>query len=531
MELDDTALIDVQGTQLERVLRQSRGEVIAGLIGVAIALVATFGSLPLGTVLLWSALTVLSYAARFFLIEGRHSVTPELATVKRRSQVFLVTLAATGCCWGALAAYAIATTGLLPSLPILLLACAACVSTLAHQAGWEIGSLTVVTTTFVPPITALLLAIERSGVYVIAGIALFSAAVIVGARRLKGQVWEAAALRERAKNLTSYLDQRRDQVERLNVELKTTLAKHEHAEQSLRRTSADLGLAQGKAKALADTLERISPNCQVTGLANRRHFEQLFEGEWRRAGREGKVVSIVVVDIDDFQEYLETYGRQSADALLKRIATTLKGFGRRAGDTAGRYDDTKLALLLPGCEVRNATRMAEAARKRIEGQAIPNANAKNGQLVTIHCGVAMIKPTRSMASNELLKRVDTAIYEAHFQGGNRVVAYQPLSKLRIERWDTPRDGPLNEQSLLQKLLVWGYDTTKLLMRPGTIVEPEIVPEELVLAIASGELKIDVEGHTMIVKPGDCVFIPQGVELGMEVVGDRQVLKFTAGKNK
>ena len=69
------------------------------------------------------------------------------------------------------------------------------------------------------------------------------------------------------------------------------------------------------------------------------------------------------------------------------------------------------------------------------------------------------------------------------------------------------------------------------MRPGAVAEPEIMAAEKVLAISSGELKIEVEGHSMTVKPGDCVFIPQGVEMGLAVTGERPVVKFTASKNK
>jgi mannose-6-phosphate isomerase-like protein (cupin superfamily) len=143
----------------------------------------------------------------------------------------------------------------------------------------------------------------------------------------------------------------------------------------------------------------------------------------------------------------------------------------------------------------------------------------------------MLKPTRTMLPVELIKRVEAALYEARFQGGNKVITYQPLSKLKLERWDLPTDGPLNEQSMMQKLLVWGYDTTKELLPPGSVVEPQILREELVLAILTGELKIDIEGHGMTVKPGDCAFIPVGVEVGMEVTGGKPVLKFTAAKHK
>ncbi|MGH8596184.1 MAG: GGDEF domain-containing protein, partial [Gammaproteobacteria bacterium] len=353
------------------------------------------------------------------------------------------------------------------------------VASLGIHAGSGSAGTAVALATLVPAIVVLAARFTNLEMWTAASLGILGATIIFCARLLKSQLWEAAALRERNQNLASYLDQRRDQVEKLNVELKTTLAKRDQTELFLRRTSADLGLVQGKAKALADTLERISPLCQVTGLANRRHFDQAMEAEWRRAARENRVVSLCVADIDDYEEYLETYGPQSGDTLLKRISSNLKGFGRRAGDTAGRYDESKLVLLLPGCDVRNASRLAEALRKRVESQNIPHAHAKNNEIVTVHVGIAMIKPTRTMHSSELLKRVDTAVYEARFQGGNRVVAYQPLGKLRVDRWDTQRDGPLNDQSLMQKLLVWGYDTSKLLMRPGTKVEPELVAEEKV----------------------------------------------------
>ena len=530
MELDETALIDVRGKQLDRLLKQSRAEILAGLGAIVLGVLVTSGAVPAVVALAWAAVTALCYGSRYVLIElqSRQPVTD--ATVKRRTQMFVGTVAATGLCWGLFVAYSLSRNELALSLPLLLLASAACVLSLGAHAGSEQAGITTALTTLLPASAVLVVQLSKLELMSAAGVLALGAAAVFTARSLKGQIWEATALRERNKNLSSYLDQRRDQVEKLNVELKTTQAKHEQSEVNLRRTSADLGLVQGKSKALADTLERISPMCQVTGLANRRHFDQLMDGEWRRAAREGKVLSICVLDIDDYDEYVATYGQQPADALLKRIATSLKGFGRRAGDTAGRYDDHKLALLLPGCDTRIANRMAEAARKRIEQQAIPHANAKNNPIVTAHLGVAMIKPNRSLAPETLLKRVDTALYEARFQGGNRVIAYQPLSKLRVERWEPPRDGPLSEQSLMQKLLVWGYDTTKLLMRPGTKVEPEIVAAEKVLAIASGELKIEVEGHTMNLKPGDCVFIPQGVELGLEVLGERSVLKFTAAKH-
>lgn len=531
MELDETAHIDVRGKQLDGALRHCKVEVLGGIAAIVLAVIATSGAAPAATTLSWAIITALAYAVRFAIAEQQKRRPAVDGAIKRRSHQFVGTIIVTSLCWGVLVAYILQRQGLATSVPVLLLACTATVASLGTHTGLGQAGIASAVATLLPPIVVLVLHANLLNLWAACGLVVLGATIVLCARLLHSRLWEAASLRERNRSLASYLDQRRAQVEKLNVEVKTTQAKREQAELSLRRTSADLGLVQGKAKALADTLERVSPHCQVTGLSNRRHFDQAFESEWRRAARESKVISLCVMDIDEYEDYVDTYGRQAAELLLKRLATILKGFGRRSGDTAGRYEETKLALLLSGCEVRNATRLGDALRKRVESLNIPHANAKNKETVTVHVGISMIKTSKSLHQSELLKRVDTALYEARFQGGNRVVVYQPLSKLKIDRWDAQQDGPLNDQSLMQKLLVWGYDTSKLLMPPGTKVAPEIAAEEKVLAISSGELKIEIEGHAINIKPGDCVFIPQGVELALQVVGERQVLKYSAIKNK
>ena len=109
---------------------------------------------------------------------------------------------------------------------------------------------------------------------------------ITGSILAKGLVWDAFISTTENEQLVGHLDQRRTQVEKLNIALKTNVDKFEQAEITLRRTAADLGLALGKARALADTLERLSPVCQVTRLSNRCSFDQQFESEWRRSTRE-----------------------------------------------------------------------------------------------------------------------------------------------------------------------------------------------------------------------------------------------------
>lgn len=531
MELSDTTSITARERHLEWLSRDGALESATGLAALVLAVAALFGSVPQLPLLSWAAVSALVYTGRYTLLRAYRRAGDTVQWRLHWQILLIASVAATACAWGGMAAWVIAARGLdLSYAPVLLVVALTFVAIMLF-AGSLPCALAQAVGALVPPVLGLLALGTAAALAVALALVGAGAAALLGARTLHRRLAESAVLQGENEQLRGYLDRRREQIEKLQVELKTTHGKHEQAEQNLRRTAADLGLAQGKAKALAETLERISPLDQVTGLDNRRQFDQSVEMEWRRAARNGRSIAMLVVDVDDFETYVEAYGHQSADVLLKRIGQTLKSFGRRAGDTAGRYAESRVALVLPDCDVRNATRIGETVRKRIEAQRIPHLHARGPGTLTVHVGVAMLKPSRSLPPAELVKRVEAALYEARFQGGNKVVAYQPLGKLRLERWDPGLDGALNEQSLIQKLLVWGYDTRKELLQPGSTNEPRILNDELVVATLAGELAIDIEGHTMTLQPGDCVFVPAGVEAGMEVVGTKPVVTFTATRHR
>jgi diguanylate cyclase (GGDEF)-like protein len=532
MELSDTAVLNLRGKQLERLLHHTAMECALGLAGIGVAVLALSRNLPMPVALVWASLLALTHALRVGVLMSFRRANSEAQLGAGWHIAFAVTVGATALGWGAMSAWVAATHGVVASAPMLLLAAAIMLLSITMQVGSLPCAIASIAGTLLPPASALALGGGYDGFLPALALAFAGVSAFLGARVLREKAWDAAMRQAENEHLRDYLDQRRDQIEKLAVELKTTQGKRDQAELTLRRSAADLGLVQGKAKALAETLERVSTIDQTTGLDNRRHFEQVLDAEWRRAARETKSISMVLVELDDFEKYTESHGRQSADTVLKRVAQLVRGFGRRPGDAVGRYDDTRLALLLSGCDARNATRIAEALRKRVEAQNIPHAGARGERnTLTVHAGVAMMKPTRSMQTAELVKRVEAALYEAHFQGGNRIMTYQPLSKLRLERWDQPADGPLSEQAMMQKLLVWGYDTSKQLLAPGASVEPRILEHELVVAALTGELRIEVEGHSMALKAGDCIVIPAGVELSMEVLGPKPVVKLTASRNK
>ena len=531
MDFSQTAVIRFEAKQTDRLFSLARLDCISTSIGAFVVLaVAWIFEVPKPALALPLLPFLICIARWIVALSYERSARPSSA-IKRWNLIFNIGAFASGLSWGVLAAYYV----YLDLLPTAVLGAAVTAVMALCAAVFYAGSL-------VPLLLFAVLALAPSAgialyrgdqIGIVMCMALVSSFIIavLCSRVVKHLVWDFAISQSENEQLVGHLDQRRTQVEKLNVALKTNTDKREQAEITLRRTAADLGLVQGKAKALATTLERVSPVCQVTGLANRRHFDEQFESEWRRATREQKPMSLVIVEVDDFEAYVTSHGSQASDSVLKRVAQSIKGFGRRSGDLAGRFAEDRLALMLPGCDARDSTRMADALRKRVETLKIAHSGAKNRDTVTIHVGVATIKPTRSLPNVELIKRSDAALYEARFQGGNKVVAYKPLSKLKLERWDQPSDGPLSEQSLTQKLLVWGYDTAKDILRPGDKPREHLSDNDTIIAPLTGELLIDVEGHTMSVKGGDSVFVPNGVALLLQAAGENPVIKFTATKSR
>ena len=531
-DLDRSKILQAQLGNLERISRTTRLDAVVGLVAcVVFAAVSAatqqnqlLSASPLFALIMTLALW--AYGAMFL----RRS--PPLSKLPMWERFYIGLNLLLGVAWG----FVVAASILLGPVPTLVYAAVGLIAILTFSKLSTFAGIKLAAPAFLAP-ALLPLALQLSQPFqttfiISVMIATFGLVIsYLAATNINSLAKSNAEATARASELLEMLDQRRTQVERLNVALKTNDDKRQQVETNLRKASADLGLAAGKAQALATTLERVSPICQVTGLANRRHFDENLDTEWRRAMRDEDPVSIVIIGIDEFDAYVDYNGTQAAETLLKRVGQTLKGFGRRAGDMAGRYDDTNLGLLLPGCDSRNAQRMAEAIRKRIEGSKIAHPGASNRSHATAHVAVATTVPGRGLPSNELLKRAETALYEAKFQGGNKIVAYQPLSKLKLERWDTKADGRLNDQSLMQKLLVWGYDTTQRTLRPNEPRREHKSDKPTVIALLNGKIILELEGHNMALKAGDCVFVPKNIVVNLSLVGSEPSTIFSAVRSE
>lgn len=159
----------------------------------------------------------------------------------------------------------------------------------------------------------------------------------------------------------------------------------------------------------------------LTCIANRRHFEQRCEEEWRRATRDETPLSLIMMDIDYFKKYNDTFGHLMGDECLKKVAEVLAATAVRAGDLAARYGGEEFAVLLPNTDSVGAAVVAEALRSAISALQIEHSGSPL-TIVTVSVGVSTAYPCReeSQSPEVLLERADRALYRAKAAGRNNV---------------------------------------------------------------------------------------------------------------
>lgn len=513
--------------QVELIYARGQAYAFLGIGAALLALAASFGTLSTTVLGAWIVVTAAIYAALIGVVRAHSRSAIDPAAAAGWLSRYLVPVVLVGLAWGALGALVVQSGDTYRIVAVLFIAGCLAASTVPIYLGYLPVVVGYTAPALLPP--ALMLLVNAAPPMRLAGALALALVVIVFA--LSSQVRRylhalLSAYNEISQHV-SHLDTRREQVEKLSVALKTTQDKKDQAELALRRTSADLGLAKGKAKALSDTLERVSPYCPVTGLYNRRCFDETLRVEWRRATRDKKPLSLVMLQLDDFDVFQTTYGAQATEALLKRVAKVLKQFGRRGGDLIARFSDSRFGLLLAGCDTKNAFRIAEAVREKLMSLHVPHEKSRVAEFVTGHLGVATIVPARGMDDRTLVERVEAAAYEASFQGGNRTVLYRALDKLRLEHWNLKADGPLNEQALQQKILIWGYETKRGVHPAGTRFPDRNHDTEVMQSVLTGQLKVTIEGQSLLLKHGDCLFIPAGLTYSAEVPGTDPAICFEA----
>lgn len=165
-------------------------------------------------------------------------------------------------------------------------------------------------------------------------------------------------------------------------------------------------------------LQRLASLDGLTGVANRRRFDEYLDAEWRRLTREKLPLSLILCDIDFFKKYNDTYGHQAGDACLRRVSDALRFCARRSVDLVARYGGEEFAIVLPNTTDIGASLVAEEIRTVVNALEIAHAQSAVSQHVTLSLGVACMQPTTNTSPSNLIASADAALYKAKAAGRN-----------------------------------------------------------------------------------------------------------------
>ncbi|MBN2159605.1 MAG: diguanylate cyclase [Spirochaetes bacterium] len=168
-------------------------------------------------------------------------------------------------------------------------------------------------------------------------------------------------------------------------------------------------------------LQDLAERDGLTGIFNRHTFDVSYPRLWRQAARDGKIVAVMMVDVDHFKPFNDTYGHLEGDVCLKRIAEVLAGFVRRPLDMVARYGGEEFIAVWYDTDADRARELSEQCRAGVESLGISHATSGVSEFVTVSAGTAIAVPRRQDRPEDLLRAADTALYEAKGRGRNRAV--------------------------------------------------------------------------------------------------------------
>lgn len=170
-------------------------------------------------------------------------------------------------------------------------------------------------------------------------------------------------------------------------------------------------------------LQRLATLDGLTELANRRRFDEYLEVEWRRLARDQKPLSLILVDVDYFKLYNDTYGHQAGDRCLQSIAKILQRVVKRPADLVARYGGEEFALILPNTEMKGAIHLVQCIREELKRAAIPHPSSPVNSCITLSLGSATLIPVHKALPTLIIAAADSALYQAKSQGRNRYCLY------------------------------------------------------------------------------------------------------------
>lgn len=211
------------------------------------------------------------------------------------------------------------------------------------------------------------------------------------------------------------------------VRTRSDLRTADHALLAISERNRHLELRNRQLLLEIEELTHLANIDSLTGLANRRCFEDRLSSEIRRAQRSNTPLALALCDVDSFKHLNDTLGHQSGDDVLRRIGHIMRRYGRRGGDLAARYGGDEFALLLPATSCREAFGIAERIRRLVSCSPMRFGASKLDRSISVSMGVTIYPGEGVCEQTDVVRAADVALYEAKNTGANRT-KYQGLNR-------------------------------------------------------------------------------------------------------
>jgi two-component system chemotaxis family response regulator WspR len=207
------------------------------------------------------------------------------------------------------------------------------------------------------------------------------------------------------------------------IELVARIRYHSRSYMTLLQRDAAYRALRVSQQQLLDTnlvLQRLMNSDGLTGLSNRRHFDEYLELEWRRSLRDQSQLSLLMIDVDYFKSYNDSFGHVEGDEALRKVATAIRDASARPSDLPARYGGEEFVLVLPNTSPGGARLVAEKLRQTVASLKIPHNTPAEGASLTISIGLATMVPQAGSDCRLLISAADRGLYLAKNNGRNQV---------------------------------------------------------------------------------------------------------------
>ena len=515
LEANKTYFHETNNQVTAYLFERARPEVIISLIAALVVAWFSQNLVEQTTLLSWASAALLIYLFRFVIIRGGKN-----GEVKStRSFLFILTLALSGVLWGAAGYFSVPHESVMFKTGILTVVVCLCFlvtmiysGKISYFLAFAVPALGLSAYPMLGQNSGLLYALLATGGF------LFLLSVIYHNSFLSG-----LQLRTEHAHLRAQHDSLLEESRKTDVSLKSSIQKNDEIQANLSKTSENLSQCVNSKETLVSTLKTNLRTDPITNLSNRKDFIETVTEEWQRSTRSKEPLTVAFINVDEFDTLSKEKDKKTVLSTLKNIGESIKSHGRRAGDLPARFDKSGFALLLLGADAKDASKIVENVRLSINDKNLSVNN--NGDPVTVHAGVATLVPSRKSSPEELFNNVESAAFEASFQGGDRVVSFHSFQNIDISLWDPIKDGELNEANFQQKQFSLGYNTKRELIPPKTSFRDQRFSKPVLFAVYSGTFLMNIEGQSYELKRGSSLVLPENVSLSAEVVGDVPVILY------